>query len=376
MAERSFPFDTDPNTGQPQEVFEEDFSELLKQTVSDGAYQTGLGYTEDVPSAEITVHSGRAVVHGYGYYNTADLVHSVPANTDPSFKRTDRIFLRLDKASNEVVQIYVQGTPGSDISWVWGDHPAPPAPTRTASVWDAIFLRVVVDINSNDFVVYDERSFTLPAPQSHATQTNFDTYDQHDGQIAFMWEGGQNNGTPPRWMGRHPIIETESSQSLDILHSGPHRLFHLDSDQTLGTFSALAGWENDSNANSAEYNSVIEYKGGGVFEVHQSGWYEFDWNIEVVNMTSTGEIAQFRVELTDSTVGNGTPLIHDYTFAVSGGTQTCVPISGRKLIWLGKNTEFRTAKQGDSGDFRSFHSRTWFQIFLRWGRQFWQLETA
>jgi hypothetical protein len=106
-----------------------------------------------VSGLDISMALGRAYVRGAGYERTGSAwTYSVPANTNPTQARIDRLVLRRDLTAKTVVPVVLQGTPAA----------SPVAPTVTQvedGVWELPLFSFTVPANSAAPVtnVVDER---------------------------------------------------------------------------------------------------------------------------------------------------------------------------------------------------------------------------
>jgi hypothetical protein len=167
MAEQSFPFAAPAAPENPSGVVnsEERYRRMARWFREDGVVD---GYLENLEVTyagfTVTVRPGAAFVNGVYYENTAPLQLALAAATQAT-SRVDRVILRLDVAGKRVTAAVKQGTAGSV---------APPALTRTASVWEVTLDEVLVNASGG-----------------------FDA----SGQRYDRWSyGDRRSGRPPGWL--------------------------------------------------------------------------------------------------------------------------------------------------------------------------------
>lgn len=107
-----------------------------------------------------TLAAGRAWVRGAGYELSggSKTMTAVPANTNASLSRMDRIVLRRDLSAKTVVPVLIQGTPSAT--------PTAPALTQVETgQWDIALFSFLVPPNSGTVItgIVDERPWTDPS---------------------------------------------------------------------------------------------------------------------------------------------------------------------------------------------------------------------
>lgn len=102
---------------------------------------------------------GRAHVRGAYYERTGTAwTYAVPANTNPTLARIDRVVLRRDLAARTVTPAVLQGTPAAT--------PTPPVLTQVENgVWEEPLHRVTVPAASGTVLTLtDDRRWIMPNP--------------------------------------------------------------------------------------------------------------------------------------------------------------------------------------------------------------------
>ena len=94
----------------------------------------------------ITVGAGFAIVRGFYFYNTADTALTI--TPDSNYTRIDRVVLRLDINSGQIIPALKAGTPAST--------PTAPELTRTETTWE-ISLAAVQITKGGVVSITDER---------------------------------------------------------------------------------------------------------------------------------------------------------------------------------------------------------------------------
>lgn len=151
MAENSYPFDGDP-------LPEDGWSKMARLFGGQGVYgdpgSTALQVFADSSGMNVFVRTGRALVRGHYYENTAQMTVAIPSNGAGS-ARIDRIVLRLDPTADSITAVRVAGTAGAA---------AAPALTQTdTGIFDIPLAQVRVEpgaVNIAMAKVTDDRWFT------------------------------------------------------------------------------------------------------------------------------------------------------------------------------------------------------------------------
>jgi hypothetical protein len=271
MAERSFPFDSNPDTS-PQEVYEEDFSRMLLHAVGDGTTPDSL--VASIVGTNISIGPGFGLCRGYGYVNDGPLSIPIPLNPHPTLFRGDRIFLRLTKDTNQVRLHHVQGVPTASLvdpaHPFPGNQPTGPTPTQTANTWDVYMYYIVVPPNNSAALqLYDERSFSIVSPTGFRSGMHADAYvgSYSQGQLSFV--RGINYW--PHW--RAAVNGTIA----ELYAEGPRRLIQKSSDTNYamdGDYRNITGW-NTLEQNRQTHGLHLTLEGGGLKPTY-SGFYRFD----------------------------------------------------------------------------------------------------
>lgn len=126
----------------------------------------GLGVSFNGLTPSLAV--GRAWVRGAGYEisGTAKTMSAVPANTNASLSRRDRIALRRDLAAQTVAPVLIQGTPAASPA-------APALQAVETGQYDTPLFSFLVPPNSGTSItgIVDERTWLDPA--TGATDTGW-----------------------------------------------------------------------------------------------------------------------------------------------------------------------------------------------------------
>lgn len=130
-------------------------------------------YTATVAGLTLTIGRGTTgsaeawVSAFYHLLDAADYVLAVPANTNPTLARMDRLVLRMDLGAETLALTHLPGTPAAS--------PAAVTLTQTATVWDFPLWRFTVPANSGAPLasLIDDRVFYDPATGAGATTYSY-----------------------------------------------------------------------------------------------------------------------------------------------------------------------------------------------------------
>lgn len=151
MAETSGPFDGSP--WAESEWYKYMPAAMKSGVIGTKVSGTGNGALAFSPSGlQITLAAGDANVGGAGYSRSAPLsAVAVPANTNSSLSRRDRIVLRRSLSTHNVTPVVIQGTPAAS--------PSAPAITRNSTTFDLQLFSFLTPPNSGSTLssVTDER---------------------------------------------------------------------------------------------------------------------------------------------------------------------------------------------------------------------------
>lgn len=242
-----------------------DFAEYFGDVLS-----TGLLHTDETPALEVHVGSGlttvvspgKALMQGYGYQNTSDLVleHSLP---ETDLDRIDRIVLRLDKRNqSRFIKVFViQGEPSTD--------PIAPELTRDEFIYELSLAQVVVRANTSSLVsadLIDERLhedlcglvyslISIPTSQFEAEWDEWFNAQQTEGFV-LQTEKGQTGGVAKQ----DDFVAHQAEKVTDV--EGAHGLIYEDGNwsptlvgaTTLGTYTAIGKYTRIGNRCICEFD--------------------------------------------------------------------------------------------------------------------------
>lgn len=207
MTYTSFPFDFLPDGVTPQEVREDDGSQLLALAIPDGVDgwpgSTAMQVTAAAGGAAVSVAPGTAGVRGFVIVITA--AEQVPVPGADAQTRVDRVTLRLDRSANTLKPFLVPGTPGAGA----------PAFTRDSNTWD-LPLYQVTRSTTGALSVKDERDWrdarfqlcestnrpSFPRFGDFAFETDTLRLIRYDGATWRVWFGPEDSGKvilQPEW---------------------------------------------------------------------------------------------------------------------------------------------------------------------------------
>lgn len=163
MAERSRPW-TGTVTGDAGPYSDSNWREIWQHIIGWGGLRSNVGVflssgaqpneglrvqAEGVPSANVNILSGAALVQGLTYINTATLTQAIAPNASGN-PRIDTVIVRVDYALQTARQALLQGTPAAS--------PVPPTLTQTAGVmWEIPLADIAV---ANGFVTITNTNIT------------------------------------------------------------------------------------------------------------------------------------------------------------------------------------------------------------------------
>lgn len=136
----------------------DEFAEFFSGFLTDGVKNLGscLKVLPDT-GMDIKIDYGQALIQGYSYWlkNDGTGVHKLTVDYERTYKRIDRVVLRLDKSvSGRQIRVsIIKGTPLM--------NPVPPTLTRNAQVYELSLAQIVVSTSSTTIKasdITDERS--------------------------------------------------------------------------------------------------------------------------------------------------------------------------------------------------------------------------
>lgn len=205
MAETFGPFDGVPwSQGQ---WF--DFASTWAQSAVIGSPATATTTGELALTANgltLSLGTGRAWVRGAGYKNDAAKAITVPANTNASLSRRDRVVLRRDLAAKTVTAILLQGTPAAT--------PAAPSLTQVdAGVWDVPLFSFLVPPSSGTVIsgIVDERVWSADLTVNRLRVTS--TGDASDTSTNHGFQVGPDSGQNIIFDGNEMIVRNNGVRS-------------------------------------------------------------------------------------------------------------------------------------------------------------------
>lgn len=152
MAEFSYPFDG----GTGSILTEDDWSDMASLWQDDGVVASNPVNRSELrveqPSGSpniVTVSPGRAYIQGFLYKNTDDLELAFSTN-ESSHPRIDRIVLRLNRNTNTIQAVLVEGSPAAT--------PVPPALNTTYPVYELSLATMMVAAGQSTGTVEQTRT--------------------------------------------------------------------------------------------------------------------------------------------------------------------------------------------------------------------------
>ena len=141
MAERYLIFDSQSGD---RAITAEDFAEWFVRLSDDGYFRTFSQELEVVPNSptdlSVNVSQGAAMIRGR-FYQLFDEVKNLTISTpDVTDDRIDRIILRLDLNTRDIVATVLTGTPDPS--------PTAPALTQDATTWELSLAQILVSANA------------------------------------------------------------------------------------------------------------------------------------------------------------------------------------------------------------------------------------